>query len=192
MMNGFIITTVLNREDKAFKEFVGKVYGFDQKKTPVINNLVNFTSLLNIELEKLKKQQNFILKEKHRSILIIKNLSETKPSDIFRWMRKNGLLFQYISRVIPLDFISNFNILEISKYILNNPFEGSYKILFESRISPDNLKEKIFETIIPLIPSKVNLKTPDFLVVVQGFKLLVGICIVENDIKNFNFSILNN
>ncbi|ELA41387.1 uncharacterized protein VICG_01628 [Vittaforma corneae ATCC 50505] len=105
MFNGFAITTAMNREDKAFQEFTTKVAGFAASPKNELTNLTDFTAALNSELSKLRHCQNFILKEKYKSILMVENQTESTPSEIFRWMRDRKLSFQNISRVIPLDLV---------------------------------------------------------------------------------------
>jgi tRNA(Ser,Leu) C12 N-acetylase TAN1 len=193
MFNGFVITTMLNKEDRAYKEFKTKIKGFSNDSERKMTNLDNFTVLLKSEIEELKNQQNFVLVEKCKSILIIKNQSECLPSNIYKWIRREEVSFRYVLRIIPLDLIIKSlslqsEIPKISTYIKNNKFNDSYKILFEGRFCATDLKEKLFEIIIPLVSTRVNLTNPDFIIVIQSFKSLTGICAIENDFKNFNFS----
>ncbi|KAM0681011.1 hypothetical protein GINT2_000794 [Glugoides intestinalis] len=188
MFNGFIISTIMNREDKAFKEFVGKASSFSFNSGIKISVLDNFSALLQNELQHLKKSARFLLQAKHRSILLVKNQTTSLPSDIFKWMRNCGVSFEHIQRIIPLDLITNFDVAMITDFVLQNKFSGRYKIFFEGRLCPDNLKIEIFKVIIPLITNKVDLDNPDYVVCVQAFKSFVGISILVNDSNNFNFS----
>lgn len=193
MFNGFVITTRMNREDFAFKEFVRKVIVPFSKTTgeleTQLTNKDDFSEILKQELIKLKKSQKFVLQEKYKSILLVKNLTGQKPTEIFRWMRENELVFQNIARVIPLDLILSFDHQVIHSFISKEKRTGSYKIVFEGRLCPENTKENIFQIIVPLIDSKVDLENPDFLVVVQAFKSFIGLSVLDRDHKNFNFSI---
>lgn len=239
--DGFLITTVINREDKAFKEFTSKVMGFSSSEKKDITNFGNFSDILASELSALKQIENFTLIEKYKSIIIVKNQSKMKPSSIFRWMRERNIKFKNIMRVFPLDLIvktsniadnnkvteninsavQNNNVVEnnntvesknfeqnnngsvqnnnsavqnyiddlnlIYNLIDNYHFNNTYKILFEGRLCPD-LKNRMFEIIIPKIKIKVDLVNPDDVFVIQAFKYYIGLCILKNDVNNFNFS----
>lgn len=74
----------------------------------------------------------------------------------------------------------------ICNLVDNYHFKTTYKILFEGRLCPD-LKKRVFEIVIPRIKAKVDLVSPDDLVLVQAFKYYVGFCILKNDANNFNF-----
>lgn len=189
MFNGFVVTTIMNREDKAFAEFAAKVTGLAAPPNKEPAGFVDFTAALSLELSRLKHHcQSFILKEKHKSILLVKNQTEHTPSEIFKWMRDRCVSFRNISRVVPLDLISKFDEAGIRSFVMENRRRGSFKILFEGRLCPEDLKSEVFKVILPLVDAKVDLTHPDFVVVVQAFKSLVGLCIIENDPRNFNFS----
>lgn len=79
---------------------------------------------------------------------------------------------------------------QISNYIKNNKFAGTYKILFEGRLCPTTLKEELFKIILPILTeNKVKLEGPENIILVQAFKGLIGLTAMKNDRNNFNFSI---
>lgn len=188
MFNGFIISTIMNREDKAFKEFVGKASSFSFNSSTTVSTLDNFSTLLQNEVLQLKKNASFLLQSKYKSILLVKNQTSALPSDIFKWLRSSGVSFQHIQRIIPLDLIISFDPIMITNFVVQNKFSGKYKIFFEGRLCPENLKLEIFKVILPLITEKVDLDNPEYVVCVQAFKSFVGISIVGKDSNNFNFS----
>lgn len=189
MKSGFIITSIMNKEDKAFKEFNDKIGNIFNAPVQCYNCNSNFQKLLSQEIRNLKTKKNFRLLEKYQSILFIDNNTSKKPSEILEYCRNCQISFRNILRIIPLNIIIKFEIQTIQKFILENPFEGTYKILYEGRLCPNDLKERIFQAIVPIISSKVKLNNPDYVIVVEGFKSFVGISVIKNDTKNFNFSI---
>lgn len=190
-MNGFLISTAMNKELKAFKEFSNKANSFVNLEPTTLTNTTNFESLLLEELRNLKINDNFVLLEKYRSILVVKNKTKNLPSNIFKKLRDDNSTFYGIKRIVPLDFITKFDEISIRNFIIKNTFEGTFKIQFEGRLCADNLKSELFKIIIPLIDNKVDLSGPDFVIVIQAFKGLIGLTIMKNDVNNFNFSIYN-
>lgn len=189
MKNGFIITSNMNREDKSFKEFKDKVQGVVASPSKnSVNSQSNFYQLLMEELKNLKIKDIFAVKEKYKSFLLIENRSSAEPTDILRKCRNKNIEFKNVLRIVPLDFLSKFDQKSVENFILAHPFEGSYKILFEGRLCPEDLKERMFQIIIPLIHGKVKLVNPDYVIIIQAFKNFIGISVMENDVKNFNFS----
>ena len=222
-MNGFLISTTMNKEYKAFKEFSNTVDSFVNVTRRKLSNFTNFTDSLAEELNNLKIHENFIILEKYRSILILKSklptnynennksndeitdisedniinkndisnshINQNSPSIIFSKLRDSNSSFHAIKRIIPLDFITNFDETAISAFIQRNQFSGSFKIQFEGRLCQPDLKTNLFKIIIPLIQNKVDLNTPEYVIVIQAFKGLIGLTIIKNDENNFNFSV---
>lgn len=188
MAGGFLITSGMNREDKAFKEFMSKVVGFGSSGQKRYTNISNFGVLLKDELTKLKTKQNFIIQEKYKSLLIVRNETESTSVEIFKWMRKNGILFKNILRVVPLDILGRLDVEIIKKYVFEKKRSGSFKILYEGRLCQAETKNSIFGAVIRMIDSPVNLSDPDWMVVVEVFKSIVGLSVVESDDRNFNFA----
>jgi len=188
MAGGFIITTGINREERAFKEFASKVSGFSSPPRDQYTHLSDFSSILKQELAKLSIRQSFTLQDKYRSLLVVKNETDTSPVEIFKWMRSKGILFKNIARVIPLDIMGKLDLEAIQQYVIERKMAGRFKIVFEGRLCLDERKSEIYNAVLPLIESEVSLKDPAWIVVVQAFKSVVGLSIVETDSKNFNFA----
>jgi hypothetical protein len=251
----------MNKELKALKEFTAQISEEQNFQQDNSLTLCNFTESLNLELKKNKKK-NLILIEKYKSLLIVKNKSNRKPSEIFESLRKENVQFYNIKRVIPLDLIikvgrrkvseseskgeclvedqeecvvenesqgeckdqgesesqgeclvedSSCNLptsiassiedkillanlsgnleLTLKNYLKDHPVTGSFKIQFEGRLCSENLKGELFKILIPLINCKVDLTNPEFTILIQAFKNLIGITVIKTDKKNFNFSI---
>lgn len=187
-MNGFLISTTMNKEYKAFKEFSSQMNFFVNTEKQELNNFTDFTSSLADELRNLKIQENFTLMEKYKSILIVRNKCKSLPSDLFLRLRTENSSFYDIKRIVPLDFITKFDEVAIAAFIQKNQFNGTFKIQFEGRLCPDELRTDLFKIIIPLINNKVDLKTPEYVIAIQAFKGLIGLTVMKNDSKNFNFS----
>lgn len=188
MQNGFMVTTVMNREEKAFNEFSNSLARFSSASEEELTNLEDFSIQLQKELRAIKKSTNFSVEEKYKSILIVKNKTKKNPTEIFMWMRKSGLSFKKVLRVIPLDLITKFDEEKIQSFIKEHRFSGTYKVFFEGRLCRNDLKTDLFKLIIPLIQEKVSLDNPEYLIIIQAFKSLIGISVIENDKRNFNFS----
>lgn len=188
MVNGFLISTSMNKELKAFKEFSTKMDSFIQADQKQLDNFSNFTESLAQELRNLKIHENFTVIEQYKSLLIVKNLTKSLPSELFNLLRVNDCVFHSIKRILPLELITKYDETVIASFIQRNKFVGSFKIQFEGRLCSPELKSNLFKIIIPLLENKVNLDTPDYVILIQAFKGLIGLSVMKNDDKNFNFS----
>lgn len=187
MKGGFLITSVINREEKALKEFLNKLKCITGEGASEISCTSNFGRLLADELRALKIREDLTVIEKFKSILVLQNRTEQTPTDLFARLRSSQAEFCNVLRVVPLDFLARFDQKSIEKYILENRFEGTYKVAYEGRLCPEGMREKMLQIIVPLVDRKVDLKNPDVLIVVQAFKSLVGLTVMKN-VGSFNFS----
>lgn len=190
MGNGFIITCVINKEEKAFREFKDIVdsSNFNINLAEKIETKMDFSKQLALDLNKLRIKSSFIIKDKHKGILLVQNMSETSPVYIFNRLREKMTVFKNILRVLPLDLLYKFDHEIIQDFVRNHTFCGSYKIMFEGRLCQSDQKDRVFAAIIPIVENVVSLVNPENVIVVQAFKSAVGISIMKNDSKNFNFS----
>ena len=179
-MNGFLLSTSMNKELKGLREFSDKMNSFETLERTEITNLSNFSQCLALELQNLRIRDSFTFIEKYKSLLIVKNYTLSLPSKLFIQLRANKCTFHAIKRIIPLDLITKYDEMVIAAY--------TFKIQFEGRLCPEDLKSNLFKLIIPLVDNKVDLNKPDYVIIIQAFKGLVGITVMENDLNNFNFS----
>lgn len=195
LKSGFYISCIMNREESAYREFVAKAANMELNAGISCSfPVADFAKELRQELRALKTNKNFAKIDEYKSILIIENKTIFTASEIFERLREQECIFHSIQRILPLDIYIKYDESEIRRYVLEKDISGSFKILYEHRLCDDNknndiMKDKIFGIIIPLVPCKVDLKNPDFVIIVQVFKNYIGLAVVKNDHKNFNFSI---
>lgn len=187
-MNGFFVSTIMNREDKGLREFYNTANKYVKIEKAHLSNTSDFEAALLSELKSMKIKQNFSVLEKHKSMVILKNETKMIPSDIVISMRTKKAEFENVQRVLPLDILVKFDESKISDYIRSKQITGTFKIQFEGRMCPSDLKNNLFKIIIPLIDNKVSLDEPDYTIIIQAFKSLIGISVVKSDKDNFNFS----
>ncbi|KAI4291481.1 hypothetical protein PAPHI01_0755 [Pancytospora philotis] len=189
MGGGFFISCLMNREERGFKEFAERAGLLTMPDHAVeIGPGTDFRKELGDEVRLLKSQKRFAKLEEYKSFVLVSNHSDEQPSKLVQAMRRLGYSFTNVLRVLPLDIVTKYDEDKIAAYINANKFEGSYKIMFEGRLCDAQLKNKCFELIVPLIPCKVSLDAPDYVVLIQAFKSIVGLSVVPNDPNNFNFS----
>lgn len=187
MKRGFLITSIINREERAVKEFRSKLKSIAEVRVHEISCTSNFERLLEDELKALRIREDLVVAEKFRSILVLEDRTGRSPIEIFGKLRSLKAEFNNVLRVVPLDFVTRFDQEAIEKYIQRNRFEGTYKVAYEGRLCPSGMREKMLQIIVPLVCSKVDLDNPDVLIVVQVFKNLVGLAVMRN-VDSFNFS----
>ncbi|KAI5148237.1 hypothetical protein ENBRE01_0197 [Enteropsectra breve] len=187
-MKAFFVSCNMNKEDKALKEFQSKAE-LNATNFPIIEigPSTNFEKELEFELAMLRSSKSFLKFEEHKSFVIVKSTGDILPSQIVKQFRNLNYEFKHVQRIVPLDYFGSFDEDKIKKYVMNTKFSGSFKIAYEGRLCPEGTKERIFQAVIPMVNSPVNLKNPDFVILVQAFKKHIGITITENDPKNFNF-----
>lgn len=189
MGGGFLVTSVINREERAFKELITRFRSMEiGPNTREVSCTSNFENLLADELRTLKNREDLTVLGKFRSILVLNNKTGYLPAEMFKKLRSSHAEFHSVLRIVPLDFFAKFNQEAIEEYILKNKFEGTYKVMYEGRLCPSGLKERMLQIIVPLVHCKVRLENPDFLIIVQAFKSFVGLTVMRNDSCNFNFS----
>lgn len=189
MTSGFYISCIMNREDRGWREFSDKVSLLMAKKEkmPFSANM-NFQKALTEELRSYKPKASVELLERHKGVLFAKNLTNINPSEIFKLLRETEARFSNVLRIIPLDLLIKFDEQRIKNTIQESCIEGSFKIMFEGRLCEKDIKEKIFEIIIPNVGCKVDLENPRNVIVVQAFKNFIGLSVIKNDDRNFNFN----
>ncbi|KAK1350573.1 hypothetical protein LUQ84_3526 [Hamiltosporidium tvaerminnensis] len=150
----------------------------------------NIDTLLNKNIETIKKS-NFIPlnKPKLKTLSIIKNTSQISSLDLFKSIKKKKIKTKYIQRMIPLSFITLKADIQthIKSYCdIINKDGGTYKILYKSRCSNKEIKEKVFEIIIFYVTNTVNLDNPDNYILVEVMCNILGIGIFKSCDFNIN------
>lgn len=64
----------------------------------------------------------------------------------------------------------------------------TYKIMIEDRLTDKETKKEIFDYSVSKMKGKVNLKSPDYVFVIQICKIYVGLAFLRFDPKNFNIN----
>lgn len=189
MSSGFFIFCDINKENKAFLEFINSTLTLNLYRIPKTSfPLIDFESVLQSELKYFKDDKKFTLIDKYKSFILVKNKTNVLPSTIYKRIVKLNIKFKYVARIVPMDLLTSFDPSLITNYIMATSFNGTYKILFEGRLYEKEIKERLFQIIIPLIKCKVQLNNPEFLIVVQAYKKQIGITVIKNDFLNFNLS----
>lgn len=189
MKNGFFISCIMNREDKAFREFITKVSSFGWCGIQSVSfPVTNFKAELARELKMFRSYKYFSLLDEYKSVMLIENKTNLPSTHLYNKMREMDMKFFNVQRILPLDLITSLESPQIASYIMNSKINGRFKILFEGRLCCTKTKEAIFKIIIPLVKSKVDLVSPEFIIVVQAFKKHIGISVVKGESRNFNFS----
>lgn len=180
----------MNKEAQGYREFLKMSERLSPKTAENTSfPVTDFGKTLLDELRLFRSKKIFTKLDEYKSILFVSNHGEERPSAIYARMRALDIRFDYIQRVLPLDIITSFDAAQIREYVLEKNVSGSFKILYEGRLCDGGARERVFQAVLPLMTGRVALDNPEHVVVVQAFKSYVGLSIVGNDAKNFNFSI---
>ena len=137
-------------------------------------------------LNELDDQEPEIFKTDMRGILMVNTILE--PLKIIDWV-KNKIndepwLFRYCLRIIPVQKTTDTDIDKIKQNVMNLKSiiqeNDSYRITVEKRNS--NLpSSQIINEIAKIIPNKVSLDEPDWVILVEIFGEKTCISILKND-----------
>ena len=187
-INSILKKILFGKEQNAFKEFCTHLGSFfDEVNNDLQYDEIDISKEIFNDIKTLRVSF-FNIYYTYKSILYISNTSSFSPTIMFLYLKNKNILFQYIQRIVPIEKFFQFN----EKNILNeltslNEFTN-YKILYEERFAPNEIKNKIFELIISNINLKVDLKTPEIEIIVQVLKTHIGMTILKNFNGSFNFS----
>jgi hypothetical protein len=188
MKKGFYISCKKGREEKAFKEVSG-----------VLKNLLEsskeYSQYEDIDIEKeIKKEVDllhsnpFKIYFQYCSMLFISNGSSISSSHLYNLLRENQVSFVFAHRVVPFDAFFKFEETLLCEMIKCIKTDKTYKILYEERFVPENMKLRVFDCITSNLKCTVDLSNPYYLIVVQALKNFIGVSVIENEKFNFNFS----
>lgn len=187
MRTGFFVSCRLNKESKGLKEVAGKLQGLVEP-LPATEGGRSIKQTLDDEIEEYKSSTRFVRHDGYRCILLLENRSRESSLSLFYKLRASGARFEYVCRVVPLERFFRFDEEKVVESIKGLDKSKTYKIVYEERMCSAGMKERVFGLITSHLALKVDLKTPDYTVVVQGFKNSIGISVVEGERENFNFS----
>lgn len=137
-------------------------------------------------------------------LVFIKTPTQVCPSEIVRRVLDDMLAggpkrTRYCHRLIPLDSIcyANMNDLQktfepfIDKYFSSSQPAKTYCLLIESRFNSSLNKDEIIRQLPPMIPSihRVQFEHPDLTVVIQIFKNVCGISVLNDYSKYKKYNI---
>lgn len=123
----------------------------------------------------------------------VSNTSPLYPSRLFNALKEKNYLFEYVHRIVPIDRFVSYNEIVFKKSLENLDKSLSYKIEYEERFAPSDMRSRMFDFITNYLSGmKINLKNPNYLVIVQVLKTDVGFTVLKNFIGTFNFSKNNN
>jgi tRNA acetyltransferase TAN1 len=149
-----------------------------------------------------------VLKTHIECMIFVKIPSEKSPTTytqhLIDYIQKQRLIIRYIQRVIPLELTCAANLTDIQKYVqpwidlhFNSHFKDSctFAILYKALHHQKLKREEVISLLASIInPShQVNLKQPDKLILIQVFKNIFGISILEHYylLKKYNLTELS-
>lgn len=192
MGSGFFLSCRKNREDEAFREFATMteplvVRSISRPSYPI----ADFTVELQRELLLFRSSRPFSIIDKHASLIFVENRTEQSPVEIVQRLRSRNAPCTNILRIIPLEILGHFDVEAIRQYVSSKSVSGSFKILYEARLCNAERKEAVFRTVLPLVNCRVALDNPEFVIVVETFKNLMGVSVLNRSDSSFNFSVAN-
>ena len=132
-------------------------------------------------------------------ISALTNINSKKViSKIQKVLEKDPQFFQYILKIIPIDFVCESNNKEITRLVLNHykPFlkdSDTFKIDLKRRKNDNIERVNLIESIAKEINNKVNLENPDKIIRIEVLNSFSGISFLEKDeiirVKNDPFKI---
>lgn len=204
-MGGFVVTCVDAGYQNGLKEvfMILKMALFELKRKDSKDCKANPEREENIEediYEQLKKEReemkksDFVLLGGRRDseILFIRNDTEFNVIDIYNVLIKNTTRAEYIRRIIPVKSIFTLsidNLVENTKKVCEDiGTKESFRISLSKRLCAHISSEFIITKVAEGIPRKVDLKSPDKVVMVEIVKDLCGIGALKPCPGNFNIT----
>ncbi|MDH5807352.1 MAG: THUMP domain-containing protein [Candidatus Methanomethylicaceae archaeon] len=109
---------------------------------------------------------------------------EGDPIEFVRKARKiieeDPWRFRYIQRIIPIQWILDFNSLKERAKSIEIPEGCSFKVVVNKRGSEISSKE-IIETIASFINRKVDLENPDYIIQIEIIENYIGMSIIKKE-----------
>jgi len=107
-------------------------------------------------------------------------------SKIQKVLEKDPQFFQYILKIVPIDFVCESNNKAITRSVLNNckPFlkdSDTFKIDLKRRKNENVERVNLIESIAKEINNKVNLENPDITIRIEVLNSFSGISFLEKD-----------
>lgn len=187
--SGFFITCKMGRETKSVAELKTCLSSISISSPGSTADMMQqfYNELGEFKSEKFKFDSQINVK----NVIICKNLTATPISEIYSKMRQFKNTLKHTCRIIPISSFVKFRNFEseVARYIseLNSKIGKTYKISYEHRITDPKYKESIFSAVVNNVTLKVNLKCPDYILVIQAVKNLIGLSLVENGDDDYNF-----
>lgn len=196
-MGGFVVTCVDGGHQKGSKEAVlmlsMSIFRLQSRKTQSRKNVEDICEELKKEREKIRKSKLVILGGKRASeILFIRNDSEFSETEIYNELIENTKRAEHVRRIIPVKSIFTLtvdNLIQETKKVCEDiGGQQSFRISLSKRLCGHISSEFIIEKVAEMIPRKVDLKTPDIVVVVEIVKSLCAIGAVKPCPGNYNIT----
>lgn len=189
MKNGFFVSCKKGKESKAYKELVTILNSVFQS----VDTQPDYTSLnVSLEIEneiKIMKATFFSVYFTYKSIFYVSNTSPLYPSRLFSLLKEKNVLFEYVHRIVPLDRFVTYNEEVFIKCLDNIDKNLSFKIDYEERFAPKDMKNKIFDFVTNYLKGmRVNLVQPDYIILIQVLKTDIGFTVLKDFKDTFNFS----
>jgi len=101
-------------------------------------------------------------------------------------LEKDPNFFQYILKIIPIDYVCETNVVTIKEVIQKNHeeyinHEESFKILLKRRKNENIDRNSFIESIAKLIDNKVDLTNPDKVISIEVLGNKCGISFLKSD-----------
>lgn len=182
MKTGFIITFQKNTEHQANEEFKSML----QTKIRTTADVPNFDQLL-----KQTRTQSFVQEIRIEKLKQVKMFKlENDKLDVLSIFETFNFGTKYIHRIVPLKLITTVSEYkkDLCEYIdnISKLDVKSFKIMYESRLN-DSVKDEMFSFVLSKLKFEVNLKHPEYVLIIQVCKNVIGVSFMKN--QNFNFKI---
>lgn len=179
---GFFVSCNRTRENQAINEFHSLFSTYPEEPQ---ENVIRFEDALLKAKTKMFKRLHI---KKLKSVVIFSTDQPLDVISLFDDLKHRKISTRHINRLIPLQVICSISEIEksIEELLEGMRFEGSYKILYESRLCESGVKQTVFETVGGMAIGKVDLDKPDWLIVVQAMMDVAGISVMKNTKFNFN------
>lgn len=187
MRSGFFISFRLKKESKGLKEVEGTLQKLTEFKR-IQGREGNVRQLLEEEIREYKSATQFVKYLSYKSIVFLENKSSESSLALFYKLRASNTRFEYAQRIVPLEHFFRYDEKKIIEVIGTLDESKTYKIMYEGRLCSSGMKEMLFKLITNNLILRVSLTDPYYTIVTQAFKNYVGVSVVVNEVKNFNFS----
>lgn len=149
------------------------------------NSLTDYAAEVENDIRTLRQEKIRPVPLKNvRNFVLLESLVEHDVVFICSLVNNLGISKRYIHNITPLQRLGSLycilDRIQIDVSKLNENVDKTYKIVYRQRSSSLVCKDMLFEIITRNVALKVNLSSPDYVVVVIVIKNLVGYSIISS------------